>query len=83
MSYTITEAGKVLTETQHGITMPGDYSFDTVNDFVHGIHVQYEDLEALCLGMASHIDKLRRGEFICQKCGLRKEGDHDDGMYDL
>jgi recombinational DNA repair protein (RecF pathway) len=30
-----------------------------------------------CLGMASHIDKLRRGEFICQQCGLRKDGEHE------
>ena len=28
------------------------------------------------LGMADHIDKLRRGEFICQRCGLRKDGEH-------
>jgi hypothetical protein len=76
MSYTLTETGKVLTETQHGITMPADYSFATVNDYIHGIDVTYEELEALCLGMGSHIDKLRRGAFICQKCGLRKDGEH-------
>lgn len=22
-------------------------------------------------------EKLRRGEFICQRCGLRKDGEHD------
>ena len=59
-SYTITESGAVLTETQHGITMPADYSFATVNDYVHGIDVQFEDLVNLCLGMAAHIDKLGR-----------------------
>jgi hypothetical protein len=77
MSYTLSETGKILTETQHGITLPADYSFATVNDYVHSMGVTFEELEALCLGMASHIDKLRRGEFICQKCGLRKDGDHD------
>jgi len=60
MSYTIDQNGKVLTETQHGVTMPVDYSFSTVNDFVHSTEVQYEDLECLCLGMASHIDELQK-----------------------
>lgn len=59
MSYTLTETGKVLTETQEGITMPADYSFATVNDYVHGVEVSFEDLVALCLGMACEIDKLR------------------------
>jgi len=79
ISYTLTETGKVLTETQHGITMPTDYSFSTVNDYVHGIEVDFEDLQALCLGMTSHIDKLRRGEFICI---FRKDGEHD-GHYEF
>jgi hypothetical protein len=59
-TYTLSEAGTVLTETQEGITMPADYSFATVNDYVHGIDVHFEDLVALCLGMASHIDGLTR-----------------------
>lgn len=78
MSYTMTETGKVLTETQQGITMPADYRFSTVNDYVHGVDVNFEDLQALCLGMAGHIDKLRRGEFICKRCGLRKDSEHVD-----
>lgn len=73
MSYTLTEAGKVLTETKDGITLPADYSFETVNDFVHSVDATYELLEALCLGMAAHIEKLERGEFICRKCGMRKD----------
>lgn len=67
--------GKVLTETQEGITMPADYSFDAVNDYVHGMEVHFEELQALCLGMADHIDKLRSGEFICRRCGLRKNSE--------
>lgn len=59
-TYTINQAGTVMTETQHGITMPVDYSFACVNDYVHGIDVQFEDLVALCLGMACHIDTLRQ-----------------------
>lgn len=61
MSYTLTESGNVLTETQDGITMPADYSFASVNDYVHGVDVQFEDLVSLCLGMANEIDRLREG----------------------
>lgn len=57
--------------------MPADYTFELVNDFVHGVDVNFEELQWLCLGMANEIDKLRRGEFICKKCGLRKDGEHD------
>jgi len=75
MSYTltVTEDGKPLTETQDGITMPADYSFATVNDYVHGMDADFEGLQALCLGLATRIEKLMCGEFICQRCGIRKD----------
>lgn len=60
MSVTLNENGTALTETIEGVTMPIDYSFASVNDFVHSIETQYEDLESLCLGMASHIEKLNK-----------------------
>jgi hypothetical protein len=60
MSLTLDENGTALTETIEGVTMPADYSFAVVNDFVHSIETQYEDLEALCLGMASHIETLNK-----------------------
>lgn len=60
MSYTLTESGAVMTETQDGITMPADYSFAVVNDYIHGVDVTYESLEALCLGMACEIDRLKK-----------------------
>lgn len=59
MSHTLTETGKVLTETQEGVTMPADYSFATVNDYMHGIDRNFEELQWLCIGMATEIDKLR------------------------
>ena len=70
---TVTEGGKALAETQDGITMPADYSFATVNDYVHGVDAGFEELQWLCLGMATHIEKLMRGEFICHRCGIRKD----------
>ena len=59
MSYTLDENGTALTETQHGVTMPIDYSFEKLNDWIHGANVHFEELQALCLGMASKNDKLR------------------------
>lgn len=78
MSFTLTETGLVLTETQEGVTMPSDYSFAVVNDYVHGVDRYFEELQWLALGMASEIEKLRKGEFICHRCGLRKSGEYDD-----
>lgn len=76
MSYTFTEDGTALTETQEGVTMPIDYSFASVNDYVHGVERYFEELQWLCLGMATEIERLRKGEFICLKCGLRKNDEH-------
>ena len=74
MTHTFDENGIVLTETHEDITLPVDYSFASINDYIHHTGVTFEEIEALCLGMATHIDKLSRGEFICKKCGLRKDG---------
>ena len=64
MSFTITETGKVLSETEQGVSIPADYSFATINSFVHGMGVHFEDLVNLCLGMADYIDKMEKK---CQK----------------
>lgn len=58
MSITLDENGKALTETVEGVTMPVDFTFANVNDFVHSVETTYEDLECLALGMASHIEAL-------------------------
>lgn len=59
MALTVNENGQALTETVDGVTIPADSSFATVNDFVHGTYVQFEDLQCLCLGLASELDKLK------------------------
>lgn len=56
---TILESGEPLTEECEGVIMPADYSFKCVNNYVHTFGRQYEELEALCLGMACEIDRLR------------------------
>lgn len=59
VSTTYDNNGKAMIETCEGIEMPADYSFSTVNDYVHTPGRQYEELEALCLGMACEIERLR------------------------
>ena len=60
MSYTLDENGTALAETQEGVTLPVDCSFEKVNDWIHGIDVQFEEVQALCLGMANENDRLRK-----------------------
>jgi len=60
MSYTLDENGTALTETRDGVTMPVDCSFKKVNDFIHGSGVHFEELQALCLGLAAKNDRLRK-----------------------
>jgi hypothetical protein len=57
-TFTLTETGSVLTETVQGIEMPADYTFATINDFVHRHDIVFDDLVFLCLGMAEYIDHL-------------------------
>lgn len=78
---TYNESGMALVETYCGdINCPADYSFSTVNDFVHSYDRTFEELQALCLGMSEHIEKLERGEYICKKCGVRKDADKPEGL---
>jgi hypothetical protein len=60
MTVTLDENGAALTETIQGVTMPIDCSFAMVNDYIHGQDVQFEELQALCLGMAVENDRLRK-----------------------
>ena len=74
MTYTLNESGKVMTITQEDITLPADYSFAVVNDFVHSFGITFEEVQALCLGMADYIERMQRGECICTRCGVRQDG---------
>lgn len=57
------------------ITVPADYTFASVNAYVHDTERHFEELQYLALGMASEIEKLRKGEFICRRCGIRKNSE--------
>ncbi len=73
--------GKVLTETVEGVTMPADYSFASVNDYVHGMERNFEELQWLALGMATEIDKLRKDAE--RYCWLMQDDGHNALMATL
>lgn len=54
------EGGMPILEQCEGVTMPADYSFKCINNYVHCESPQYEDLQHLALGMSSHIEDLRK-----------------------
>ena len=54
---TIDESGQELTETHGGVDIPANYSFKCINDFVHRHDVQFEDLQCLCLSLATYIQE--------------------------
>jgi hypothetical protein len=60
MTLTINENGIALSETIDGVTMPVDYSFNNVNDFVHATDTHFEELQCLCLGMSNEIERLSK-----------------------
>ena len=75
ITLTISSDGVPLTETFQGCTMPADYSFECVNDYVHDFGREFEELQYLCLGMANVIDELRNQMQVEKKslevaCGL-------------
>lgn len=79
MAVTLNNEGKALTETIQGVTMPVDYSFSTVNDFVHSPQTQYEDLEGLCLAMSSHLaEKAKKTKAVITQ--LAKTVDSKSGI---
>jgi hypothetical protein len=60
MALTICETtGKPLYETTEGVNHPVDYSFESVNDFVHSSGVDFEELQCCCLGLATALEKAR------------------------
>lgn len=55
----MSQNGDALAETIDGITLPINCSFEKVNGWIHGSDVHFEEVQALCLGMAAENDRLR------------------------
>jgi len=83
MNLTLNESGKALTIHFEGITLPSDYDFATVRDFVYSHEVSIDELQVLCLGMSEYIGHLQQGECICTRCGVRQAGRQEGEMPDF
>lgn len=83
MSLTINESGQAIAETQDGVTMPINCSFKMVNDWIHGTDVHFEDVQALCLGMANENDRLREAlnNIIAANCGHFADTDSKAALF--
>ncbi len=59
-TYTISPSGQVETVERAGVSMPADYTFASVNDYIHAADRHFEELQCLALGMAGEIERLRK-----------------------
>lgn len=59
-----------LTPDKDSSTMPAELTFQCVNEFVHDINTHFEQLQALCLGLANELDKVRQKP-NCNNCANR------------
>lgn len=41
----------------------------------------HSSLERALAAAQAELSALKRGEFICRKCGLRKDGEHEPGDF--
>ena len=60
MSFTFDATGKELTETIDDVTLPVGLSFKKINGWIHGPDVQFEEIQAVCLGLARENDRLKQ-----------------------
>ena len=57
---TFNENGRAITETVDDVEMPVEMSFECVNEFVHSRNISFEDLQCLCLGLATELEKYKK-----------------------
>jgi hypothetical protein len=72
------EGGMLIIKQCEGATMPANYSFKCINNFVNCESPQYEDLQNLALGMSSHIEALLK-----ENERLREDGKMLDFITDF
>jgi hypothetical protein len=70
-----------LDETTEEWKHPIDYSFTSVNNFVHYTGVNFEELQACCLELATEIDRLSK--IIVQAHDRLLRGDDDKELLAL
>ena len=57
---TFNNSGDALTIQADGVEYPAEYTLSCINDFVHSPETGFEDLQNLCLGLVTEVEKLRR-----------------------
>ena len=57
---TLSDDGSQILVSQDDVDYPASYSFDCINDYVHSPLTGYEDLQSLCLGMATEMERLNK-----------------------
>tara|TARA_R110000851_G_scaffold98055_1_gene212469 strand:- start:221 stop:475 length:255 start_codon:yes stop_codon:yes gene_type:complete len=75
---TLNENGDMLAEETDGINLPSETTFEKVNGWIHGADVHFEEVQALCLGMATELDTLREKLKCSDKEIKRLEIDNKD-----
>ncbi len=83
LAVTVAESGDVEREHHDGFDFPGGYDFTTVNNFVHHQDTAFEELQWMCLGMATEIGKLRKRLDTAKAAMERSEGPFYEGMKAL
>jgi len=60
------------------LKMTIDECLEFSDEWVRGmtIHEGSQGWRVVCMLLAEEVRRLRRGEFVCQKCGLRKDSEH-------
>lgn len=61
------------------LKMTVDEALEFADEWSRGmtIHEGSQGWRVVCMLLAEEVRKLRKGEFICHKCGIRKDGEHD------
>jgi hypothetical protein len=59
---TLDDKGKVLVEHYDGFDYPPELTFECINNFIHSQGRQYEELQYLCLGLITELEKQRKLE---------------------
>jgi len=45
------------------------------------LHEDSQGWRVVCMLLAEEVKTLRKGEYICRKCGLRKDDEHERGEF--
>ena len=61
------------------LKMTIDECLEFADEWIRGmtLHEGSQGWRVVCMLLAEEVRKLRKGEFICKRCGLRKDSEHE------